>query len=169
MNAIAIINPIVNNGISGFVKFHQCFPNSLTRVFIQLSGFKPNQTHAIHIHEFGDLTKGCSSLGAHFNPDKTTHGSLAYPQDPRHAGDMINNIKSNYGGNVVFEYEDPLITVFPGKYNILGRSIVIHRLQDDLGRNSQGGRGTGESLITGNAGERIACSVIGLSKSESCQ
>jgi Cu-Zn family superoxide dismutase len=169
MNSIAVINPLINNGISGFIKFHQCFPNSRTRVFIQLKGFKPNQTHAIHIHEFGDLTNGCISLGAHFNPDKTNHGSLDYPQDPRHAGDMINNIVSDNQGNVMFEYEDPLISIFSSKYNILGRSIVIHKLPDDLGRNSRGERGSGESLITGNAGERIACAVIGISKSESCQ
>lgn len=162
MNAIAVINPIINNGISGIIHFHQCFQNTLTRVTINLKGFKPNQTHAIHIHEFGDLTKGCSSLGSHFNPDNTTHGSYDFPKSPRHAGDLINNITSNSFGNVYIEYEDPVISVHTGKYNIIGRSIVIHKLPDDLGK------GKGDSLITGNAGERIACAVIGISKNEKC-
>tara|TARA_R100001163_G_C5067878_1_gene207354 strand:- start:4638 stop:4781 length:144 start_codon:yes stop_codon:yes gene_type:complete len=41
----------------------------------------------------------------------------------------------------------------------MGRSIVIHKLPDDMGRG-----GTPESLKTGSAGARIACGVIGYSK-----
>ena len=58
-----------------------------------------------------------------------------------------------------------------GKYSIIGRSVVIHQGEDDLGR---GGLDENnkvidkkvhqESLKTGNAGKRIACGVIGYSK-----
>ena len=37
-------------------------------------------------------------LGAHFNPFGLTHGSRKYPQKPRHAGDLINNITANENG-----------------------------------------------------------------------
>ena len=43
-----------------------------------------------------------------------------------------------------------------GKYSVIGRSIVIHQKEDDLGNGNDN-----ESLITGNAGKRIACGIIG--------
>ena len=58
-----------------------------------------------------------------------------------------------------------------GIHSIIGRSIVIHRNKDDLGQGGLNKQGKiinknvhKESLITGNAGKRIACGVIGYSK-----
>ena len=38
--------------------------------------------------------------------------------------------------------------------------VVIHEREDDLGKGK--GKSRKESLITGNAGPRIACGIIGL-------
>ena len=46
-----------------------------------------------------------------------------------------------------------------GKTNIIGRGLIIHANTDDCGKGSNL-----ESLKTGNAGKRIACSIIGYSK-----
>jgi Cu-Zn family superoxide dismutase len=47
-------------------------------------------------------------------------------------------------------------------FSVIGRTVVIHSGIDDLGihRDEKSDRGK-LSSITGNAGERIACSVIG--------
>ena len=45
-----------------------------------------------------------------------------------------------------------------GMNNIIGRSIVCHKDEDDLGRG-----GFPDSKTTGHAGSRLACGVIGRS------
>jgi Copper/zinc superoxide dismutase (SODC) len=46
-----------------------------------------------------------------------------------------------------------------GKLSVLGRTVVVHADQDDLG---EGGHEL--SKTTGNAGARLACGVIGICK-----
>jgi len=45
------------------------------------------------------------------------------------------------------------------KCNIIGRGLIIHADEDDLGKG-----GKEDSLTTGHAGKRIACAVIGYSR-----
>lgn len=200
MKAIAIFNPEINNGISGRVIFTQKTRDSNTYVNIDLHGFKLFNTyaHAIHIHEYGDLTEGCKSLGSHYNPYNELHGNIEINGKKRHVGDLVNNIVPDIHGNVKLKYVDNLVKLF-GNRNIFGRSVVIHVLSDDLGlqgtlineqfveyrnlpeanlkilcrqRNYKDvttktqmiNKLNKESKSTGNAGQRIACAIIGISK-----
>lgn len=158
-NAICILQK--PNIIHGIIGFHQCNSQSGVKIMFRLYG-PPNQTHAIHIHEYGDFTNGCDSMGKHFNPTNTTHGSYQYIMN-RHAGDLINNIRFGRDGKFEYTYEDSSISLFGEFKNIIGRSIVIHEGQDDLGKGI--GAKHQESLISGNAGKRLACGVIGISQS----
>jgi Cu-Zn family superoxide dismutase len=158
-NAIATVN---SQSVNGYIFFHQCNMNKPVHIFFMLNG-PPNETHAIHIHEYGDLRKGCESLGPHFNPNKTTHGSILF-NIPRHAGDLINNLEFDINGNFNYQYEDNMISLYNDYKSIIGRSIVIHEGIDDLGLGK--GKKRDESLKTGNAGKRIACAIIGLSQPE---
>ncbi|XP_012532929.1 superoxide dismutase [Cu-Zn], chloroplastic isoform X2 [Monomorium pharaonis] len=111
--------------------------------------------HGFHVHEKGDLSMGCASAGAHFNPENVTHGA---PQDTvRHVGDL-GNIEANSAGEAVINITDNIISL-KGSNSILGRAIVVHSDEDDLGKGN-----SSLSLTTGNAGDRWACGVIGIEK-----
>ena len=155
-NAIAIFN---EKNIRGEVKFHECRDTKDVIVFFNLKGFKPNAIHAIHIHEYGDLSDGCTSLGAHLNLKNKNHGNLGDIINS-HTGDLINNIHADSKGNFKYTYIDPRLTIAGNINNsIIGCSVVIHDGVDDLGLG-----GNAESLKTGNAGTRLVCSIIGKSK-----
>ena len=127
-------------------------PPTQTVITGRLTGLTPNQKHAFHIHELGDLSDGCVSLAGHYNPWGETHGG---PEScHRHVGDL-GNIQANEEGVAEFEFVDNKIHLI-GPHSIIGRSCVVHLFADDLGDGHNA-----ESLKTGNAGPRIACGVVG--------
>ncbi|TFK28076.1 hypothetical protein FA15DRAFT_665861 [Coprinopsis marcescibilis] len=145
-----------DGGITGTVVFEQSSNKTPVKVTGTLKGLDPNSLRGFHVHETGDLSDGCISAGAHFNPFGKNHGA---PSDlNRHVGDL-GNVKTNEAGEANFSFDDSLISL-NGPLSIVGRSIVLHTGTDDLGRGDNQ-----ESLKTGNAGGRAACGIIGLSKS----
>lgn len=108
---------------------------------------------AWHIHEAGDLRlKGCKGACSHFNPKSVNHGG---PKDKvKHVGDL-GNLFIDSNGNSKSSITVDFVRL-RGKHSVMGRSIVIHEGEDDLGKGGDSG-----SLSTGNAGGRIGCAVIG--------
>ena len=149
MKAIAVFTSKIN----GFVTFDEIGEKIL--VTVQLSGLKINGLHGFHVHQAGDLSDGCESMCAHFNPYNKTHGCPGMSE--RHVGDL-GNLVSDIFGNANYTFYDNVIKLH-GVANIIGRGLIIHADQDDCGNG-----GNKESLITGNAGKRIACAVIGYAK-----
>lgn len=146
--------PFNKLGIQGNVYFFQEKPGLNTNIRFQFTGLKPNSIHAIHIHESSDFSNGCMSAGPHYNPYCKPHGCIYISGKNRHVGDLVNNIFSDDKGNVDFMYSDDLVSLFP-PYSVINRSVVIHEKSDDLGLGEDQ-----ESLITGNAGGRMACAAI---------
>ena len=190
MKAIAFFDPRTNNGISGMISFTQISPMHPVELFFSLQGFEPFNVHAIHIHEYGDLTDGCKSLGGHYNPTQQKH----FHSGLGHVGDLFNNFQTDVKGNFIYCLKTTRFQLS----EILGRSIVIHKFTDDLGlqgRFDDKGmfmsysemseqqlrqicknlgyptenvramikRLNEESTTTGNASTRIACAIIGWS------
>nr|AAL25378.1 GH23708p [Drosophila melanogaster]AOQ15416.1 Sod3-PA [synthetic construct] len=155
IQAIAyLIGPVQsdNTQVKGNVTFTQNDCGQNVHVRVQLEGLKEGK-HGFHIHEKGDLTNGCISMGAHYNPDKVDHGGPDH--EVRHVGDL-GNLEANSTGIIDVTYTDQVITL-TGKLGIIGRGVVVHELEDDLGLGNHT-----DSKKTGNAGGRIACGVIGI-------
>ena len=91
--------------------------------------------YAFHIHEEGDCSDDFVNTGAHYNPLNKAH--------PMHAGDMPPLLSGGGYAWLAF-YAQGLVL-----YDIVGKSVVIHRNADDF-----------TSQPAGNAGEKIACGVI---------
>lgn len=149
MKAIAVFD----GKVSGTVTFEE--QGSYIIMDIQLKGLSKNGLHGFHIHEAGDLTDKCESMCAHFNPYNKQHGGPGTKE--RHVGDL-GNLKSDKNGNVNMRMSDNMIKL-KGKANIIGRGLIIHADEDDLGYGINQ-----SSKINGNAGKRIACAIIGISK-----
>ena len=148
---------LTQGSIKGFILFSEKQNTNDILVTLNLQNVPPGK-HGFHIHTSGDLREGCNSLCSHFNPYNSIHGGRN--DRIRHVGDL-GNIESNQSGIVREKFYDKRIKL-RGINNIIGRSVVIHEDEDDLGRGCDN-----ESLKTGNAGKRIACGVIGYSK-KSC-
>ena len=125
-------------------------PGTPTLIKGTITGLKPG-LHGFHIHEFGDMSDGCKSMGGHYNPDNVNHGDL----DEGHVGDL-GNITADESGKADFSIQAKRVDLI-GDRSVVGRGIVVHEDEDDLGKG-----GDEESLKTGNAGDRLACGVITL-------
>jgi superoxide dismutase, Cu-Zn family len=145
--AVCVVYPTQGNTVTGIVTFTAS--EGGIKVIADLQGLSPGK-HGIHIHECGDCsaTDG-TSAGGHFNPLSKTHGA---PMDAmRHEGDM-GNIVADASGKAHLEYIDTMIAL-EGENSIIGRSVIIHKNEDDF-----------KTQPTGNAGARVACGVIGIGK-----
>ena len=89
--------------------------------------------YAFHIHENGDCTDSFANTGGHYNPYQMPH--------PMHAGDMPP-LLSNEGWLAFYDQGIEL-------YDLVGKSVLIHRNADDF-----------TSQPAGNAGDKIGCGVI---------
>jgi Cu-Zn family superoxide dismutase len=140
---------VFRSTVRGVVTFREIDHEILIRV--NLTGLPPG-LHGFHIHECGDLSEGCQSACAHYNPTGAKHGGLKDAES--HAGDL-GNILADDQGNCKMDMTTNKFHL----QEILGRSLIIHGQADDLGVHN-----TVESKTTGTSGARIACEIIGIAK-----
>jgi Cu-Zn family superoxide dismutase len=145
--AVCVLYPTVGNKVSGAITFTTTEKG--VKVAVAIHGLTQGK-HGFHIHECGDCSAAdASSAGGHFNPMGAMHGTAMDMSS--HMGDM-GNLIVDANGDATIEYIDPMLSL-SGDNSIIGRSIIIHKDEDDL-----------KTQPTGNSGARIACGVIGIGK-----
>ena len=144
--AVAVVRPTKGTKVRGTVMFNE--KDGKVTITANFRGLNPNQKHAIHIHEFGDIRKpDGTGTGGHYNPEGHDH---ALPdKEMRHAGDL-GNLEADGEGNAKFKLVVDNVTIAGHKNPILGRAIIVHEKADDGGQ------------PTGNAGPRVSQGVIGI-------
>ncbi|KAH9754532.1 Integrase catalytic domain-containing protein [Citrus sinensis] len=98
-----------------------------------LHGLPPGH-HGFHVHAAGDTRHECNSAGSHFDPHNMSHGGKE--DEHRHVGDLGNLFGDVYGNAYLSHFLDNKIRL-TGPDSIIGRAIVIHKDQDDFGREQQ--------------------------------
>jgi Cu-Zn family superoxide dismutase len=153
VRAIAVFD---TKKIKGIVYFTEDLKNDTVLIDINVIGLKKNHKHGFHVHECGDMSDKCESMCAHFNPTNKNHGGP--DSKNRHVGDL-GNLITDKNGIAKYRQIDNVIKLRGIKTNIIGRGLIIHADEDDCGLGNEK-----DSLITGHAGKRIACAVIGYAK-----
>lgn len=147
--AICVMSPTEGNAVAGWVKFEES--ESTVTVSWEVTGLEPNAKHAIHVHEFGDISKtDGTGTGGHYNPEGHDH-ALPDGDNARHAGDL-GNLQADADGKAAGSITVTNISVAGVKNPVIGRGMIIHAKVDDGGQ------------PTGNAGARISQGVIGIAK-----
>lgn len=152
IKAIAFLTNDSHN-VTGTVNFTQSSYNSGTEVYAKISGLIPGTKHGLHIHETGDLSGGCETLGLHFNPYNQDHGSPF--SKVRHVADFGNIEQEDGDDYATLSFTIPTLKL-TGPTSVIGRGIVLHSGEDDLG--------LGDSPLSktvGNSGARLSCAIVG--------
>ncbi|KAF1712455.1 superoxide dismutase [Pseudoxanthomonas kalamensis DSM 18571] len=119
-----------------------------------IGGLQPRAAHGFHVHEIGDCSAvDASSAGPHFNPFAAAHGHSTTPMDAHHAGDM-DNLMADEEGVARVDVHLRGVTLGGGAVNdIAGRALIVHAQADDY-----------RGQPAGNAGARVACGLIKVTK-----
>ncbi|KAL3310238.1 hypothetical protein Ciccas_011200 [Cichlidogyrus casuarinus] len=125
---------------------------SVMKITGSVAGFQPNSKHGVHIHTYGVLTNSCNDPGPHYNPSGVKHGSLT--SSTRHPGDL-GNMDADAQGTLTASINDFKMDL----REFVGRAIVIHQDEDDLGQGS-----AAASSRNGNSGPRLTCAAIVLAE-----
>lgn len=144
-----MLKPSEGSKVAGTVTFTKAGDG--VKVEAKITGLTSGK-HGFHVHEFGDLTSpDGKAAGPHFNPTQAPHAGP--DAEKRHVGDL-GNLEADASGNATYSHTDKLLS-FEGAASILGRSVVVHAKADDL-----------KSQPAGDAGDRIAVGVIGVTKGQ---
>jgi Cu-Zn family superoxide dismutase len=127
----------------GTASFEQA--GEVLKLAIKASGLTPGK-HGFHIHENHIVGNDFNTAGSHFNPTGKKHGHLN--PEGAHLGDLLN-LEVDAKGNADQIFELKGLTLEKGKSNsIIGRSLIIHAMEDDYKTDPSGN--SGDRVTVGN-------------------
>lgn len=133
----------------GTVYIQEVSPNGPLSLKVSIEGAPPGK-HGFHLHNSGNELHAPSSLCSHFNPTGAPHGGLNDPNG--HYGDFGNITVDKTG-----KCEETIVARYVRMKDVLGRSLIVHADEDDLGRGNYE-----DSKTTGHSGERMLWGIIGV-------
>ena len=139
-----VLEPATGSHVFGTVKFTEDRNQVLVTGEVWGHG---RGSKGFHIHEKGDCSDPKAlSTGGHYNPGNAKHGEPG----SGHAGDLGNLVFDDRGRATINMKFSGVSLDKDAPNSIIGRGLIVHANQDDLTTDP-----------TGNAGERVACGVIG--------
>jgi superoxide dismutase, Cu-Zn family len=141
------LEPTQDHSAHGWLVLTQA--GASVRIEGEVTGLDPRGTHGFHIHETGDCSDpDAEGAGSHLNPTGDVYGD---PLGNRHhLGDMRNLEANAEGMAVVRQLIDDARLGVEGTHSLRGRAVIVRAEADDYTTDP-----------SGDAGERIACGVIG--------
>ncbi|MBX3161887.1 MAG: superoxide dismutase family protein [Deltaproteobacteria bacterium] len=143
--AIAVLQPSAGSDVEGVVRFVDR-PGHGLEVSADVRRLSPGR-HGFHVHLYGDCSSpDANSAGPHFH----FFGASLDPNVPFITGELGELVAGDEGHAVArgVRLRDAALQ---GPFSIIGRAVVVHAHGDDPAHPP-----------SGDAGERIACGVIGV-------
>ncbi|KAL5010495.1 hypothetical protein ScPMuIL_012800 [Solemya velum] len=140
------------SAIEGTVYITQKEIGSPVEVTGKIAGLEPGK-HAIHVHEYGDISNSGLNAGGLFNPD----GKYITTDDgkTRYVGEL-GDVTAGEDGSAQVSFSATNLNLI-GPQSIIGRSIIVHEKEHDV----SAGR---YEVTAANQSGRIAYGVVGICK-----
>jgi Cu-Zn family superoxide dismutase len=139
-SAIAVLSPSHGSSVYGVVTFVRS--GDVVLVNANLTGFKPNSSHGIHIQESGDCITPNLSSNLTLAESGGANVAMQYKSD-------LGNVTADSKGDVYTSFEVGEGAFGTGSDSIIGRGLVVRAEKDDL-----------KSQSAGNSGAHSACGLI---------
>ena len=151
--AICVLNDIRGEA-KGIVRMTSAYYSPGVHFEVKLWGLTPGK-YGFHVHRSGNLSQGSHSLCDHYSTHSKTHGGLNDPFG--HEGDL-GNLTVNESGECQSSFLAKYVSLEGDvRETIIGRSLVMHTQEDDLGLGK-----FPDSKTTGHSGDRMLYGIIGI-------
>lgn len=111
--AVAMLD--IGRNVKGVVRFVQ-ITNKCCIVDGTIDGLVPSTNCTVSIHECGDISQGCASIGEYYNPTGASENQRIYG--------LLGTVTSDEKGRAQFRFEDEVLRL----PDVIGRALCITKV-----------------------------------------